>query len=32
MNKGVTSALVGDPAKKAIIFVMDRCFLLTGAF
>jgi hypothetical protein len=33
INKRVTSALVGDPAKKNnIIFAMDRCFLLTGAF
>jgi hypothetical protein len=32
MNKGVTSALVGDPAKNYTIFAMDKYFLLTGAF
>ena len=32
INKRVTSALVGDPAKNETIFAMDRCFLLTGAF
>jgi hypothetical protein len=32
INKRVTSALVGDPAKNYIFFAMDRCFLLTGTF
>ncbi len=32
INKRVTSALFGDPAKNETIFAMDRCFLLTWAF